>query len=258
VLRLIASLLAVWLISAGTAAAQSDTQPLTRQQVTIFAAASLRDALAEAIESYPFYEGALIVVSYASSGTLARQIAAGAPAHIFVSANRKWADWLDEQGLVASGSRVTPFRNRLVLVQPDDETPAIAFDAALAASLGDRWLSIADPDHAPAGAYARETLQAIGAWEAVRSRVVRGQDVRGALALVERGEASAGIVFATDARASNNVRITAKIDPSTHTPIAYEILLVAETLTEEARTLHDYLGSPLAATIFARHGFLID
>lgn len=227
-------------------------------QITVFAAASMREALDAAIDAYPLRSDRIIVVSYASSGILARQIAAGAPAHVYISANRAWADWLEKQGALAEGSAVTFLHNRLVLIQPQDAAEQLPADGDLAARLGQGRLGIADPDHAPAGQYAREALQALGLWDGLGPRLARFQDARATLAWVERGEVAAGIVYESDASAGARVRLSGRFDSALHSPIGYVLALVAETRTPQAEDFYQFLLSPLAAGIFARHGFLLE
>ncbi len=227
-------------------------------QITVFAAASLRDGLDAAIDAYPLRDDRKIVTVYASSGTLARQIAAGAPAHLYLSANRAWADWLQNEGALVADSAVVLLRNRLVLIQPADATDALSADAGLAQALDERRLAIADPDHAPAGIYAREALEALGIWDAVLPRLARFQDARATLAWVERGEVAAGIVYESDAGASRGVRVAGRFEARLHGPIDYVLAMVRETRTAEAEDLYRYLQSPLAASVFAAHGFLLE
>ncbi len=235
----------------------SDPGRASDDQITIFAAASMRQALDAAIEAYPLRPDRIIVVSYASSGILARQIAAGAPAHLYISANRDWAVWLENQSALAEGSAVSFLHNRLVLIQPEGAADVLPADAGLADRLGRGRLGIADPDHAPAGKYAREALQALGLWDSLGPRVARFQDVRATLAWVERGEVAAGIVYESDAKADARVRLAGRFDETLHSPIGYVLALVEETRTPQAEDLYQFLLSPLAGGIFARHGFLL-
>lgn len=228
------------------------------EQITIFAAASLRDALDAAVDAYPLRADRIIVVSYASSGALARQIAAGAPAHLYISANPAWADWLVGEQALVEETAVPFLKNRLVLVQPADAADSLPADAGLAAALGDGRLGVADPDIAPAGAYARQALERLGVWSDLQGRLARFQDVRATLAWVARGELAAGIVYESDGLASGAVRIAGRFDPALHDPIVYVLGVVAANPTAEAAHFYQYLRSPLAGTIFARHGFLLD
>jgi len=238
--------------------AVSGRVPAADNQITVFAAASMRNALDAAIDAYPLRADRVIVVSYASSGALARQIAAGAPAHLYISANPGWADWLKAQGALVDDSVVPFLRNRLVLVRPRDAAEPLPTDAGLADRLGPGRLAIADPDHAPAGIYAREALESLGIWDRLAPRVARFPDARATLVWVERGEVAAGIVYESDARASDRVRVTGRFDPGLHSPIGYVLALVSPTATPEAEDLYRHLLSPSAADVFAAHGFLLE
>lgn len=231
-----------------------------REPVTLFAAASTARALGEAAALFREQEGLALREVHASSGTLARQIGHGAPAALFVSANSEWMDYLEARGRLVEGSRVALFGNRLVLAAPADGAwrLEIAPGLPLAERLGDRPLALADPAHAPLGRYAREALQTLGVWEALSPRAARAQDATAALALVARGEAGAGIVYRTDAMGSERVRIVDVFPSSAHSPIRYELALVAGRATPEARRLHAFLRSEAARAVYARHGFLVE
>ncbi len=233
--------------------------PARAEQVLVFVAASTTDAVGEIIEDYRATSGADVAASFAASSTLARQIENGAPAHIFLSAATVWTDYLDERGLLVAGSRYDRLGNRLALVAPDDSLieAAVGPDLRLLDLLGDGHLAMADPDHVPAGLYGRAALESLGLWQAVSDKVVRSGNVRAALALVERGEVPLGIVYRTDARASDDCRVVALFPETSHPPIRYPIALVAGQETPEARAFYDHLLSPAAASIFERHGFTI-
>lgn len=228
--------------------------------VLVFAAASTTDAVNAAIDAFRAPPGTQVRASFASSSTLARQIANGAPAHIYLSANEKWMDWLAERGKIAKPSRRDLLRNALVLIAPrDSETKVtIAPGFNLAGALGDGRLAIGDPDHVPAGIYARRALEHLGAWNAVAGRTARAQDVRAALALVERGETPLGIVYATDAKAAKNVRVVGTFPRGSHPPIVYPAALVAGNSTSEARAFLAFMASGPGRAIFARFGFVVD
>lgn len=233
--------------------------PAGARDLLIFAAASTADVLNAALDAYRRNAASVARVSYASSGALARQIAAGAPADLYLSANRRWVGWLDRKGLVATGRSRPLFGNRLVLVAPRASPFAaqIGPDFSLAAALGSGRLAIADPDHVPAGIYAREALTTLGVWDGIAGRVARSANVRAALALVERGEASAGIVYRTDAAASAHVRIVDMFPTDTHTPIAYVLAQIASAKNTEATRLYDWLISPAPRAIYRRFGFAV-
>lgn len=225
----------------------------------IFAAASMTDAMNEAIETYTAqHTDVTIVPVYASSSTLARQIVSGAPSDLFVSANLRWMDWLEEQGIPLQ-KRASLLQNRLALIVPvNSEQKSVDWDRpeSLAALLGtgDR-LSVGDPDHVPAGLYARQALEALGQWETLEPRLARANDVRGALALVERGETPAGIVYQTDASASQGVRTLDLFPPDTHEAIVYPVALTDAEDNGEAAAFRAWLQTREALEIFATHGF---
>ena len=237
------------------------------EEITIFAAASTKDAVEEVAERYAEVGGGEVRTVFAASSALAKQIAQGAPADLYLSANPAWMDYLAERGAVDAASRVDLLGNRLVLIVPRDgdaapaglgELSAAALGGVLDATLADdRRLAIADPSHVPAGAYAKAALAALGLWRSLAERAVRTADVRAALALVDRGEAPVGIVYGTDARISSRVRIVGWFPPDSHQPIVYPLALVAGPATDAARRLYDHLRSEDAAAVFRAHGFLV-
>ena len=231
--------------------------PAAAADVTVFAAASTTSAVSEAAELFAATHGARVRTVFASSSTLARQIANGAPADLFISANVRWMDFVEGEKAIDAGSRVDLLGNRLVLVAPVDRafTLTIAAPFPLAARLAGGWLAMGDPDHVPAGIYGRAALQHLGAWPSVAPMVARAQDVRAALALVERGEAVAGIVYATDAAISAGVRLIDTFPADSHPRIVYPMAVVAGRGRPEVRQLHEFLASPAAARVFVRHGF---
>lgn len=231
--------------------------PAAARDLLVFAAASTADVLQAALDAYRRTSADRVRVSYASSGALARQIAAGAPADLYLSANRQWVAWLTGKGIVAKDRSRPLFGNRLVLIGPKTGTlnVSIAPGFPLAEALGTGRLAIANPDHAPAGQYARDALTSLGVWKSVESRTARAQNVRAALALVERGEAPAGIVYRTDAAASSHVRIADTFPASSHRPIAYVLAQVAPSENGAAGSLYDWLVSPAPREIYKRFGF---
>jgi len=233
--------------------------PARSEQVLIFAAASTTDAVSEIIEEYRAATGDTIVASFAASSALARQIENGAPAHLYLSATPLWIDYLDERGLLVAGSRRDRLGNRLALIAPSDSLIDIALsaDTSLLDLIGDGHLAMADPDHVPAGLYGRAALESLDLWQSVSAKVVRGNNVRAALALVERGEVPLGIVYRTDVGASDNSRIITLFPETTHPPIRYPLALVTGQETPEARVFYDHLLSPAAGAIFERHGFTV-
>ena len=225
--------------------------------VTVFAAASLKDALDEIAAPKPGRPGGKIAISYAASSALAQQISRGAPADIFISADLDWMDHIEKQGLVKKGTRVNLLSNRLVLVAPADSKSSFTIGSkfALASLLGDRRLAMADPDYVPAGKYGRAALKKLGVWQEVSVRVARAENVRAALAFVARGEAPYGIVYRTDALAERNVRVIGEFAASLHPPIIYPAAIVASSRSADAGGFLAYLRSPAAGAVWERHGF---
>jgi molybdate transport system substrate-binding protein len=224
--------------------------------LTVYAAASLTDALGEIAAAYTRAGGRPVRLSFAATSVLARQIEAGARADAFVSADRAWLDYLEQRGRLVPGTRTNVAGNMLVLIAPADSPVSLAIGPGfpLRAALGEGRLALADPESVPAGRYARAALETFGAWTQVASRVAAADDVRRALAFVARGEAPLGIVYATDARREPRVRIVARFPAASHPPIEYPAAALRDGDAEGARFV-EYLRSSAAAAIFARHGF---
>jgi molybdate transport system substrate-binding protein len=225
--------------------------------VSLFAAASTTDCLNAVIAAYERHGLGRIIPSYASSSTLARQIAAGAPADIFISANKNWMGFLLGRALISVGSRRDLLANRLVLVAPESSNLKIEIGPgfALAAALGDRRLAVGDPDHVPAGIYAKRALEHLGVWAALAPKLARSQHVRATLALVVRGEVAAGIVYATDARITPRVRVIGTFPATSHPPITYPVAIVVGSESPSVQRFFDFLLAPGTAKIFERFGF---
>jgi molybdate transport system substrate-binding protein len=226
--------------------------------VTVFAAASLRDALDAQVAQFEHEGRQRVIVSYAGSNALANQIEAGAPADIFVSADVDWMDYLDTRGLLAPGTRRDLLRNRLVLVAPAASGSALKIGPkfALAASLGPDRLAMANPDSVPAGKYAKAALEALGVWASVENKLARTENVRAALVLVARGEAPFGVVYATDALAEPRVRVVDTFPESTHPPIVYPIAVTAHARSSApVNGFFAYLSSAAARATWRRYGF---
>jgi molybdate transport system substrate-binding protein len=232
-------------------------EPSAAATVTVFAAASLKEALAEQTRRFESETGNQVTVAYGGSNALARQIDAGAPASIFISADLDWMDYLERRGLLVPGSRVNLLRNELVLVEPASAHTTLrilpGFD--LAAALAGGKLAMANPDSVPAGKYGKAALTALGAWGKVEKQVVRTDNVRAALALVARGEAALGIVYRTDALADKTVRIVDAFPESTHAPVVYPAALLAPARSPAAKLLLDFLRSAAARALWQKYGF---
>ncbi len=214
--------------------------------VTVFAAASLRGTLDEVARGY---DGD-VALSFGGSGTMARQIDAGAPADVVLLAAPVWMTWLRDRGAIEADAVVDLLGNSLVLIAPADNN--IAPDPAdLAGALGDARLAMGQRDAVPAGIYAREWLEVTGQWEAIAPHLAETDNVRSALALVARAETPLGVVYRTDALAEPQVRILYDIPQETHSPITYP----AAALTDIGAAFLAHLQSDDARAVFARHGF---
>ena len=225
--------------------------------VTVFAAASLGDVLQGLAKGWA---APALRLSFAASSTLARQIEQGAPADIFISADEAWMDYLARRGRIDAASRRVLATNRLVVVragppragEPPEDVAALR--GALLAGEPDARIATGDPAHVPVGLYAEAALRRLGLWSAVDPRLVRADNVRSALAFVERGEAAAGIVYATDARVARGLRIAARFPAASHAPIRYPAALVAGA-APAARAVLARLFTPEAQTALREAGF---
>lgn len=245
-LRLLLLLLA---FVAAPAMAQS-RQPL------VLAASSLQEAMDEAAESWARQGHPRPVISFAGSSALARQIAAGAPADLFASADRDWMEEVRRRGLIVPGTVAALARNRLVVVaRPGTPSVGGLRGAALGRQLATGALAMADPGAVPAGKYGQAALSRLGAWKLVAPKVVRAENVRAALALVERGAATYGIVYATDALASSKVRVVGTFPASSHPPIIYPVARLAGSRSVGAEAFRRFLLSADGKAILRRHGF---
>ncbi|WGV98422.1 molybdate ABC transporter substrate-binding protein [Vibrio sp. YMD68] len=242
-----------------------------KENITVFAASSLTNVLSEIARDYQQDHKVNIRLSFASSSALARQIVYGAPADIYFPANQKWLDYVIEQKAVDANSRVTLLNNSLVLIASESsdllaENYAVKNDAvkkhvlefeslSLVESLQGGRLAIGDPDHVPVGEYAREALMYYQQWDTIKSHVARANNVRGALVLVERGEAPLGIVYQTDAIISSKVRSIATFSPQSHDAIEYPMVMVSDEPSIASQAFFEYLQSEDAKAVYIRHGF---
>ena len=245
---------ALLLIGAGSwLASTRETAP---QGPLVLAPASMQGALDEVAAAWAAEGHPKPVLSYAASSAIARQAIAGARADLLITADQDWMDQADAAGVVMPGSRSDLAANRIVLVAPRAST--VSFEllprAPLAATLGDARLAMADPDAVPAGRYGRAALIRLGLWQSVAPRVARAENVRAALALVERGAAPLGIVYATDAKQSDAVRVVATFEDSLHPPIRYPVALLRAGERDGARFRTFLIGSR-ARKVFEKHGF---
>jgi molybdate transport system substrate-binding protein len=235
--------------------------PARAQTLTIFAAASLTDAMRDISISWTKKGHPELLMSFGSSSTLARQIEQGAPAQLFASADEQWMDYLEKHDLIVKDTRRDLLSNSLVLVVPANQARHVTIDKSfdLMGLLGPNGrLAVGDPAHVPAGIYAKQALTRLGLWTSVEQHLAPAEDVRSALLLVERGETPAGIVYATDAAATKGVVIAGTFPESSHDPVTYPFAIVKGGDSPEARALLAYLSDPEAKAIFAKRGFIAE
>jgi molybdate transport system substrate-binding protein len=234
--------------------------PLCAEQpLTVFAAASLKTALDQADQAFTAATGVPVRASYAASSALAKQIAQGAPADIYASADADWMDDLDSRKLILAGTRVDLLGNRLVVIATNDSpVAALALDApSFTSALGARRLALAEVTSVPAGRYAKAALQSLGLWENLRPHLAMAENVRAALRFVSRGEAPLGIVYATDAAADPEVKIVATFPADSHPPIVYPFAATAGGNAERAGSYLEFLQGPSVRAIFEKQGFAV-
>lgn len=227
-------------------------------KITVFAAASLTNAMQDIATQYQKEKGVQVVSSFASSSTLARQIEQGAPADLFISADQQWMDYSIQKQQMVENTRYTLLGNELVLIAANAskiDKVDISDKTDWTKLLGDSRLAVGDPDHVPAGIYAKEALQKLGAWTTLEPKLARASDVRAAMALVEREEAPLGIVYGSDAIASKKVKVVGVFPASSHKPVEYPMAMVKGHENPVVTAFYDYLKTPAAAAIFKHYGF---
>jgi molybdate transport system substrate-binding protein len=227
------------------------------KSLTVFAAASMKNALDEIDAAYTAKTGVRITVSYAASSALAKQIEQGAPADVFISADTDWMDYAIGKKTINESSRVNLLGNSIVLIAPKDskvDNVAIAAGFDLAKLAGDGRIATGDVKSVPVGKYAKAALEKLGSWQAVESKFAMAESVRAALTLVARGEAVLGIVYATDAKVEPGVRIVGTFPADSHPAIIYPVAATA-TAKPEAAAYLAFLRSSAAKAIFAKYGF---
>jgi molybdate transport system substrate-binding protein len=228
------------------------------ESVVVFAAASLKNALDEIATGWTAKSGVTLKTSYAASSALAKQIEEGAPADLFISADLDWMDYVEKKNLLKAGTRGNLLGNAIALVAPKDWTKGevkIEPNFPLASLLGDGRLAMAGIATVPAGKYGKASLEKLGVWDSVASKVAETENVRAALALVARGEAPLGIVYRTDAAAEPNVKIVGTFPDDSHPPIVYPAAALASSKNTKAEDFLRYLAGPEAKVIFVKNGF---
>jgi len=248
-------------VLAAVAALACVAAPAARAQEgpTVFAAASLTDALRALGQQWVARGNPAPRFSFAASSALARQIEQGAPADLFMSADEPWMDYVQQRNLIVTATRASPIGNALVLVTPTSDTRRVtlAQGTDLLALLGPNGrIATGDPAHVPVGRYAQAALTWMGQWDAIAPRLARADNVRAALLLVERGEAPFGIVYATDAAISPGVRVAGTFPAGSHTAITYPFALTRRAENNaQARALFAFLAGPEAHPVWQRFGF---
>lgn len=251
------------LLGLALAAAAASALPLAAahaEDVTVFAAASLKNALDDVAAAYKEKTGQTVVISYAASSALAKQIEEAAPADIFFSADLAWMDYLEERDLIMKDTRHTLLGNEIVLVAPADSatTLTVAKGMDFSSALGaDGKLAMANVDSVPAGKYGKAALEWLGVWEAVAPRVVQADNVRAALAFVATGEAPLGIVYQTDANSEPKVKVVGAFPADSHPPILYPAAITATSTNPEARAFFDFMRSDEAKPAYEKQGFTV-
>jgi molybdate transport system substrate-binding protein len=227
-------------------------------KITVFAVASLEEALAAVAAPFEERTGHRVVLTFAGSNALARQIENEVPADLFVSADQEWLDYVEQHGLAVPGSRRNLVANELVLVAPATSNVQLklAPGVDLAALLDGKRLAIADPETAVAGKYGRTALANLGAWSAIEKQIAPAENVRAALAQVAHAEVPLGVVYRTDAMTERAVRIVDRFPPQSYPPILYGVLRVKRGASAAGAAFEEQLASPEAMAIFASLGFV--
>src|SRR5476649_2482117 len=233
-------------------------QPLAAQEtITVFAAASLKNALDDANAAFTKATGVKVTASYAASSALAKQIEGGAPADVFISADLQWMDYVGGKNLIKPDSRVNLLGNKLVLIAPSDSkldkvTIANPFDIAKLA--GDGRIAVADVKAVPAGLYAKAALESLGAWQAAEPKLAMAENVRATLSFVARGETPIGIVYETDAKVEPKVKIVGVFPVGSHPPVTYPVAATTAAKADAGKYLN-FLRNVESKAIFEKYGF---
>ncbi len=248
-------------VAAISAAAMTALPPaaLAEENVTVFAAASLKNALDAVNEACAAEVGEKATISYAASSALAKQIEQGAPADVFMSADLDWMAYLSEKNLTKKDTETKLLGNSIVLVAPADSAASttIAANFDLAGLVGDGRLAMANVDSVPAGKYGKAALEKLGVWSSVEGKVAQAENVRAALALVATGEAPLGIVYKTDAAAEKKVKVVGTFPEDSHAPIVYPVAQTAEAKDDDTSAFLKCLQSAKAKSLFEEQGFTV-
>jgi molybdate transport system substrate-binding protein len=251
-----AKILAAWIVALHQIGAVHADEP-RQPEILVFAAASLTNVLGDLSTEWQKTSGVAVKLSFAASSVLARQIEAGGKADVFISADQEWMDYLQTRDLIDKATRRNLVGNRLVLIAPADSKIElkIAPGFPLANALAGGRLATGDPDTVPVGRYARSALTTLGVWDAIQDKLVRADNVRGAMMFVARGEVPLGIVYTTDALVDPKVRIVDTFPANTHAPITYPAAAVTGA-RGEAKTFVEFLGGAAARDTWKKYGFV--
>lgn len=249
------------LVLAALAAGMMMAAPAARadEQLVVFAAASLKNALDEVNKACEKDVGEAAKISYAASSALAKQIEEGAPADVFISADLDWMKYLSDKKLTKSDTEVKLLGNQIVLVAPKDSKAEVKIEKGfdLAKVIGDGKLAMGDFKAVPAGKYGKAALESLGTWSSVEGKVAQAENVRAALKLVATGEAAAGIVYQTDANAEKGVKVIGVFPEETHPPIVYPVAQTAESKDKDTPAFLKCLRSAKAGELFKAQGFTL-
>ncbi len=240
-----------WLLAAAPAVA-------AQEQITVFAAASLKNAMDDTRAAFTKATGINVVTSYAASSALAKQIEQGAPADVFITADLQWMDYAAKRKLIKSDTRINLLGNRLVLIADQDsrlDHVYIAQGFDIASLAGDGRIAVADVKAVPAGLYAKAALEKLGAWAAAEPKLAMAENVRATLAFVARGETPIGIVYETDAKIEPKVKIVGVFPDDAYPPVIYPVAATASSSKPAVARYLDFLRAPAAKAIFERYGF---
>jgi molybdate transport system substrate-binding protein len=228
-------------------------------KITVFAAASMKNALDNIDKAFMKETGKEVTVSYAASGALAKQLENGAPADVFISADTDWMDYVAKKKLIKDDTRLNLLGNRIVLVAAKDKAKPVEIKEGmdLAGLLGDGRLAMGQPATVPAGKYGQAALEKLGLWSSVEKKVAGAESVRAALALVSRGEAPYGIVYQTDVSSDPGVAVVGTFPESSHPPIIYPVAITADSKNPDTQAYFDYLKSDKAVPFFEHEGFTV-
>ena len=229
------------------------------QELVVFAAASLKNALDDIAASWAKDGKVAPKISYAASNTLAKQIEEGAPADLFFSADLDWMNYVQGKNLIKSDTRVNLLANRIVLIAPKDSAVAVDLHPGLdlAKALGGGRLAMGNVDAVPAGKYGKAALEKLGAWDGVKDKIAQAESVRAALLLVSLGEAPLGIVYATDAVADPRVKVVGTFPEDSHPPVIYPVAITKDAMSPDAPSFLAYLRGATAKAAFEKQGFTV-